>query len=227
MSLSKERHVLVIARKAAGLNQTELAQLAGCSPATIQSIELLRLKLSKGLAARIAQGIGCDLDWLLENDLSKEMPPVRGPEFHPVNQVEGATIAALDYLFGRLLAVAVRQPKTLGRAALEFYLVQMVEDLRKRGQELDAESRLLTNAWEFFQRNPKLLDVDLRKILNLEELVRLNQEEARRKYGRTAKIWVESLGGITRKPSRPPSKGRPPASARGTVSHLRQSRNSE
>jgi transcriptional regulator with XRE-family HTH domain len=51
------------------LGQKELADLAGCSTRTIQSVELNTLKLSEDLARRISNVTGIAVDWLLENDL--------------------------------------------------------------------------------------------------------------------------------------------------------------
>lgn len=66
------------------MGQKEFADLVGCSPATIQSIELgpqgidrktgkvkYRLKLSEDLAIRIAAETGISLEWLLEGDPRK------------------------------------------------------------------------------------------------------------------------------------------------------------
>jgi transcriptional regulator with XRE-family HTH domain len=77
MPASKRSHVLAILRDNLSLKQNELAQLAGCSPSTIQSIELNRLAISPSLAARISAATGADLNWLQANDLSKPMPARR------------------------------------------------------------------------------------------------------------------------------------------------------
>lgn len=82
-----ERHVLAILRQILGsdgrsMGQKELAELAGCSLATIQSVELGRLKLSQRLAEKIATVCGVSPDWLLQDDPSA--PPtawLRNGEF--------------------------------------------------------------------------------------------------------------------------------------------------
>jgi transcriptional regulator with XRE-family HTH domain len=56
-----------------GLGQKEMAELAGCSKATVQSVELGKLKLSDDLAARIAAATGISLGWLLKGNL--KAPP--------------------------------------------------------------------------------------------------------------------------------------------------------
>ena len=69
------RHVLARLREALeNLTQKELAGYAGTSTATVQAIELEKLKLSPRLAFKISEATGCDYSWLLENDLSR--PPV-------------------------------------------------------------------------------------------------------------------------------------------------------
>jgi transcriptional regulator with XRE-family HTH domain len=90
MPTSKQAHVLAILRKHLYLKQTELAELANCSVPTIQSIELNRLSLSPGLAARISAATGADFDWLRRNDVNQPMPPVR-------------TLATKDKLISQLM----------------------------------------------------------------------------------------------------------------------------
>jgi len=77
MPASKYSHVLALLRDALALKQTELAKMADCSVATVQSVELGRLKLSNALAARIGAATGVDLDWLRANDLNQPVPPIR------------------------------------------------------------------------------------------------------------------------------------------------------
>lgn len=77
MPASKRSHVLALLRVALNLKQDELAKLAGCSTATIQSIELSRLTLSDSLAARISAATGVDLNWLRANDIKVPVPPIR------------------------------------------------------------------------------------------------------------------------------------------------------
>jgi transcriptional regulator with XRE-family HTH domain len=65
MRQSPLRHRLAILRTTIGLTQKELAALVGCSTPTIQAVELGKLKLSEGLAERIALQTGIALPWLL------------------------------------------------------------------------------------------------------------------------------------------------------------------
>lgn len=68
MRRSPKRHPLAVLRQILELGQKEMAELAGCSVPTIQSIELGRLKLSEKLAAKISVETGVDLTWLMEGN---------------------------------------------------------------------------------------------------------------------------------------------------------------
>lgn len=74
--VSKHRHNIVVLRERLHLTQAEFAKLIGRSLPAIQAIEHGKLKLSVGLALRIADVTGADKDWLLRNDLSAPMPPI-------------------------------------------------------------------------------------------------------------------------------------------------------
>jgi transcriptional regulator with XRE-family HTH domain len=63
-----------------GLNQTEMADLCGCSPQTIQSVELLRMPLSGKVATKISEATGINLEWLMAGDCAA--PPQKA-EFFP------------------------------------------------------------------------------------------------------------------------------------------------
>lgn len=74
MRLSPQRHTLAVLRVLIGLTQKELANLLKRSVVTIQKIELGKLPLGADLADEIAGQCDVDLQWLLENDVSK--PPL-------------------------------------------------------------------------------------------------------------------------------------------------------
>jgi transcriptional regulator with XRE-family HTH domain len=181
---SNARHTLAILRRALRLTQTELAELAGCSPPTIQSIELLRLKLPPGLGAKIALATGASLDWLL-GEANQPMPPIRRlePEWDPKDQAQACTIAMLDILFEWLVVITARQPKTPGRKALELSLGMMLDNLKKGDQDPEAETTLETNVFEWVTQHAELIDPDLRKIINLDYLA----EEQRARMEKAAK----------------------------------------
>ena len=72
------RHNLARLRLFLELGQKEVAEFAGCSVHTIQSVELGRLPLSEELARRISAATHVHLRWLMENDL--KAPIVRSPD---------------------------------------------------------------------------------------------------------------------------------------------------
>jgi transcriptional regulator with XRE-family HTH domain len=68
-----KRHVLANARIEVGLSQVELADLLGCSTATVQRIEQGTLALSEELALKVQEALDISAAWLLAND------PARSP----------------------------------------------------------------------------------------------------------------------------------------------------
>jgi transcriptional regulator with XRE-family HTH domain len=65
-------HPLARLRERLGdMPQKQLADLAECSTATIQAVELRKLKLSRGLAFKISQATGVSYDYLLAGDPNK------------------------------------------------------------------------------------------------------------------------------------------------------------
>jgi transcriptional regulator with XRE-family HTH domain len=68
------RHVLGQLRIEAGLSQVEMAQVLGCSPATVQKIEQAVLALSEEMAFKAQEALDISAKWLLANDRTK--PPV-------------------------------------------------------------------------------------------------------------------------------------------------------
>ncbi|MFT5469321.1 MAG: transcriptional regulator with XRE-family HTH domain [Verrucomicrobiales bacterium] len=68
------RHSLALLRQELDLAQKELAAIADCSVATVQSIELGRLKLSEKLAARISKKTGVSMIWLLAGEPKRPIP---------------------------------------------------------------------------------------------------------------------------------------------------------
>jgi transcriptional regulator with XRE-family HTH domain len=71
MRLSPQRHTLAVLRLTLGLTQKEMARILECSVPTVQAVELGKLKLSEGLAERVALQTSASLQWLLANDTSK------------------------------------------------------------------------------------------------------------------------------------------------------------
>lgn len=88
MRPSPRRHNLARLRLFLGLSQKEMADLAGCSVHTIQSVELGRgrLALSEELARRISTATGVHFRWLWENNLKADI--VRAPDGSPFTKSE-------------------------------------------------------------------------------------------------------------------------------------------
>src|ERR1039458_7132622 len=74
MRLSPQRHTLAVLRTVIGITQKEMAEILECSTATVQAIELGKLKMSMKLAGDLFHQTSINLDWLMNDDVSK--PPV-------------------------------------------------------------------------------------------------------------------------------------------------------
>jgi transcriptional regulator with XRE-family HTH domain len=80
MRASKEATTLAKLRLAIGFRQSEMADLLGVTPSIIQNIELNKTELPEELADDAARLTGVDLEWLLEDDVSK---PIVNRLWHP------------------------------------------------------------------------------------------------------------------------------------------------
>ncbi len=76
MRPSPKRHTLAVLRLIIGLTQKEMADLCECSTATIQAIELGKLKMSLTFADNVTNKTNVQLDWLMRNNVNA--PPVDG-----------------------------------------------------------------------------------------------------------------------------------------------------
>ena len=74
MRLSPQRHTLAVLRTIIGITQKEMAEILECSTATVQAVELGKLKLSLKLAGNLFNQTSVNLDWLLDDDVTK--PPI-------------------------------------------------------------------------------------------------------------------------------------------------------
>jgi transcriptional regulator with XRE-family HTH domain len=202
MPASKEVHCLAVMRRILRLKQSELAALAECSIATIQSIELNRLKLSKGLAARISLATGVNLDWLLENDINQPMPPLE-----PVHagddgamSVDACRLFVLQFLFDWLFAIACRQPRSHVRTLLEYQIGWQLDYLKKSEGKGELKSEVTTNVFEFFAENPDLLDADLKKIINFDYLIQ-DQRRIQKQDKKRSREFKRRLRTLKAKPA--------------------------
>jgi DNA-binding XRE family transcriptional regulator len=181
MPASKRSHVVAVLRKNLALRQPELAKMVGCSVATIQSIEVGRLKLSESLASRIWAATGCDRDWLLRNDVSVPMPPrpffLKGVASSGL-QSYVMTITLLIDVFSRLFAEARKLDKTGARDELELLLSKELEALKKTIKEpgavpLQSASK---DVFQYFDAYPDELPTELENLLNLDYLIEIAPE---------------------------------------------------
>jgi DNA-binding XRE family transcriptional regulator len=176
MPASKRTHTLAILRKNLALRQPELAEMVGCSVATIQSIEVGRLKLSESLAGRISVTTGCDRDWLLRNDVSAPMPP-RPFFMKGVASVGLQTyvyrISLLADVFSRLFAECRRLDKSGPRGELERLLATELETLRKTDKNPNARPLHSTSKenFQYFEDYPWELPEELKYLLDLGYLI--------------------------------------------------------
>jgi DNA-binding XRE family transcriptional regulator len=176
MPASKRTHILAILRKNLALRQPELAEIVGCSVATIQSIEVGRLKLSEGLARRIAAATGADVEWLLRNDVSEPMPP---RPFYMANvestglQTYVYTISLLGDVMSRLFAEVRKLDKTGGRDELERLLAIELETLKKTDTNPNAQPLHSASQenFKYFDEYPWELKPELNNLLNLNHLI--------------------------------------------------------
>lgn len=80
---SKVRTNIARLRLALGCNQSQFASFLKRSIASVQSLELGRLKLSEQLAAEIAGNTGVNAKWLLDNNLEEEPYDFTGKQWTP------------------------------------------------------------------------------------------------------------------------------------------------
>src|SRR5258706_8726965 len=81
MRPSPQRHTLAVLRTLIGFTQKEMAQILECSTATVQAVELGKLKLSLDLAERVHFQTGISTEWLLADDVSQPPVSVRGKPY--------------------------------------------------------------------------------------------------------------------------------------------------
>src|ERR1700751_1003294 len=110
MSASLRQHNLARLRKKLSRTQVDLAAILGRSVITIKSIETGRLRLSENLATLIAANTGGDRAWLLANDLSAPIPPLKrfSGTLDPKAQAYDYTCKVLSDLFVRLFGMLHR-----------------------------------------------------------------------------------------------------------------------
>ena len=160
MRLSPLRHTLAVLRTVIGITQKEMAALLECSTATIQAIELGKLKLSEKLAEKIVLKTAVDLGWMMNNEPTR--PPVTG-KGHPYSKdlfedfQAGSRLAAQNHDVGlitsgqvvqetivRLAAITLHTYKSNQLPLFAYKLLKSFEDLEKQFGVTDTERQLLS-----------------------------------------------------------------------------------
>lgn len=100
MNTYTPRHTLAILRRVIELTQSDLADLVGRSPRTIQAIEAGRLTLSEDLAVRTSHETGVSMHWLLANR----------PDDPPTTAVSGTAFTKSVYEETRAKILAGENP---------------------------------------------------------------------------------------------------------------------
>ena len=196
--MNEPKHVLAVLRRILGLKQKEMANLVGCSTATIQAVEYGKLVLSEKLAVEVQRQTGVDLTWLRSNDVLKPaLNRVGGPYTKALFEqtqaqtflktrvrdleTDGVTIRfEISRLVARLACGACAAIKA-GKYPLFIYKYsKALEDLQKEfGGDLER--------WPWAKRPPFLAGVrDVERILekdateSLEEVWRLADATVRK-----------------------------------------------
>ena len=199
MPASVQRHNLARLRQEMGLTQSDLAAMTMRSPGTIKAVEIGKLALSENLATLISEVTGADKQWLLENNLSAPVPPLKrlSASWNPEERVYDSIAHLLADLFSRLFAVSRRLREGEGRRGLQYIIKDELGFLEETGYEPDAIQRYRSSAGavEFFEMHPQLLDADLRQLINLDFLVKdayQAQRMGQKAFSKAAKLETQS-----------------------------------
>ena len=204
MTASVHRHNLARLREHLNITQETLATFIGRSTISIRQIETGRLTLSKRLAAQIELDLGCDKDWLLRNDLSEPMPPLKpsprksDPE-RTETDVEAAQYSLIEEVLDWLFALVARRDKdNQYRHIIELKLTLALEWLGRTPKAIPGclpDSRYYYNRKVLSER-PELCEPELLQLINLDGVIALAKKQPREK------LTIRALG--TSKASRHP-----------------------
>ena len=137
-----ERHPLAVLRRVIGKTQPAMAKMLGCSAATIQSIEVGRLKMSESLAQKISRKTDISPAWLLQGDsvappvdttgapYTQESFELNQPILHPL-----PVIGVSDWLSGiwrQVLGILASAHKRGELPLCEYKLKESLRALEKR-----------------------------------------------------------------------------------------------
>jgi transcriptional regulator with XRE-family HTH domain len=197
-----KRHVLANARIEIGLSQVALADLLGCSTATVQRIEQGTLALSEELALKVQEALDISVTWLVANDparppltsggrfwnrFSYEIARASQPEFEPVD------ISLRDELERE--NEVKREELSEDLAALENYAMYRAMLKKARGSPMRTILRF--RVAKFFQEQKKDFPFDKE---TFEELYQLGYEKVLAEYKPHA---IGLMNQARRKPTKP------------------------
>lgn len=162
---------------ALSLNQAQFARLIGRSTASVQSLELGRLRLSAELAAEIAAKTGISSRWLMENRLDEAPYDMTGKPWDmasfqklhteiPYNAKEG------DEIFRqRMLELGT-----------QLVLARNIAGIKRIYRAMDTAGKVLEIGRRIDQFVASIMmEYDLRPDLNMAEEIRYVEREADRK----------------------------------------------
>lgn len=185
---------LAILRTTIGLGQRDMAKLLGCSMATVQSIEMSRLALSKKLAHQTSLQTGVDPDWLLRNEykeppVSNHLPPrqytkevfeerqadLAGPRYHPGEMDLMRKVLTLGFLRLSTTLLQAYRTDNITRFFYKFRII-LQELEHEFGKSGDLENALKPNRQEaLFSPEPKL-GIVIQELNTLLEQARLSKQ---------------------------------------------------
>jgi DNA-binding XRE family transcriptional regulator len=248
MPVSVRRHNLVRLRDELNLTQAELGKWVGRSSTTIRAIEVGKLALSPKLATLIADQTGADPGWLLRNNLSEPMPPLKKAlELDTIEQAYLGSVTLIAHLIHRLATLLMQYDRRPQQVA-ELAQLAMAADLDrlKKHPKPDFKADLIDlpnlGIVEMFKAHPEMLQPELRQLINLDylskdvlarkrlkgespqagvELWKVNDEELARLMGQ--KRSPSPAPQALLKPRYPKAPGRSPASPSRDGRHKKRS----
>ncbi|MEI6194315.1 MAG: hypothetical protein WCS42_08290 [Verrucomicrobiota bacterium] len=120
---------MAVLRVLVGLTQKEMADVLECSTATIQAIELGKLKMSDKLAGLTSLKTGINLAWLLDNDVAQQPVNTEGVAYSKKCFEEYQALSGFkNDSFGATVSTAYCRLANIGR--LEALLLRAYKDAK-------------------------------------------------------------------------------------------------
>ena len=174
---SKMRTNIARLRLSLGQNQSQFAAFLRRSTASVQSLELGRLKLSGQLAAEIGSRTGVNSRWLIENQLEEEPYDLTGKPWSPAN-VERLKDEMPDHVKSDDEVFRQRMQEVATQLSLARNLAGLKRLFRamQRGSQVVELGRRIDQFLSALMR-----EHDLRPDVNMMEEIRYAEREAERK----------------------------------------------